>query len=268
MKPQRSYHKGARVLVANGSIMNIEQSSGTLAGKPILERSPKRGESFKIKKSKRFDASEPSYSRLESPDKTQGMLSSSHFDSNVAQRNSSYTNNRSYGQPAPGASAQYTLMNYANNFNQLNSGNTFGAPTPVSQATKPLDTCNTEMNHIFDDFEQFSFQTFPSYFNPRSATNMPHQEKVSKWIENVPTFVASSGHWQSDCYGVEFDLDWEEQEFDFATSDQHDDPIMTKISFNTADEILHLQSKRLDTLVRKLYDLTPEIPLNLAGKRR
>ncbi|SCU86558.1 LAFA_0E01574g1_1 [Lachancea sp. 'fantastica'] len=270
MKPQRSYHKGARVLVANGSIMNIEHSPGAVTGKPILERSPKRGDSFKIKKSKRFDVSEPSYSRLESPEKTQGMVSSSHYDSNAAQRNSSYTNHRSYGPSVPGAVAQYTLMNYANNFNQLNSGSTFGAPTPAPLATRPPDNCNAEINHIFDDFEQFSFQTFPSYFNPRSATNMPHQEKVNKWIENVPTFVASGGDWQSNCYSVEFDVDWEEQEFDLANLDQHQnhDPTLTTFSFNTADEILHLQAKRLDTLVRKVYDLTPEIPLNYAGKRR
>ncbi|SCU99980.1 LAME_0G06766g1_1 [Lachancea meyersii CBS 8951] len=269
MKPQKSYHKGnTRVLAANGSIMNIEYSPSPVAGKLMLERSPKRGESFRIKKSKRFEANEPSCSRVESSDKTQGIISSSQFDSNAAQRNSAYTN-RGY-VPASGAVVQYTLMNYSNGFGQLNSANAFVGKSSDAANVSPLnarpqETSTNEMNHIFDDFEQFSFQTFPSYFNPRAATNMPHQEKVNKWIENVPTFIASGEHWRSDCYGVELEADWEEQEFDLALS-QHQDH--NPFSFNTADEILHLQAKRLDSLVRKLYDLTPEIPLNFPAKRR
>ncbi|SCU86542.1 LANO_0C08350g1_1 [Lachancea nothofagi CBS 11611] len=257
MKAQKNYHKGARALVANGSIMNIEYSPNPSSGKPIYERTPKKRDSFKIKKTKRFDATEACSPHGESPEKHNGFVPSSQFDSNGAMRNSAYTN-RAYAA-ANGSMAHYTLMSYSNSNNQLNSNVTFGNKPEGLTGPRLQEPADHDVNHIFDDFEQFSFQTFPSYFNPRTASNMPHQEKVNKWIENVPTFNVSGERWRSECYSVDLELDWEEQEFDYGLAHHHD---YMPFSLATADEVLHLQAKRLDTLVRRIYELTPEIPLS------
>lgn len=81
---------------------------------------------------------------------------------------------------------------------------------------------------------------------------------MNKWIENVPTFNVSGDVWESECYSVDLDLDWEEKEFDCGISNPSDVP---SFSLATADEVLHLQAKRLDTLVRRNYELTVEVPL-------
>lgn len=254
MKAQKSHQQSSRVLAANGSIANIERTGHFPSAKPVCERSPKRRESFKVTKSKRLEPGELYSPHADASDKTTGFMSSpvGNIPDSSAVRRVGYAN-RAY---APGDSpfAQYALMNYCNSNSHLNTS--IYANPNISSLTG-VDHVEQDVNNIFDDFEHFSFQTFPSYFNPREASNMPHQEKVNKWIESVPTFNVSGELWESECYSVNTDLDWEEKEFDRGLVCHESLPF----SLATADEILHLQAKRLDTLVRRNYELTPEVPL-------
>lgn len=89
-------------------------------------------------------------------------------------------------------------------------------------------------------------QSFPSFFNPRTASNMPHKEKVNNWIENIPVFEVENGTWKSECYESDYSMNWEESEFDEAAKGD-------TISFVTHDELLYLQAKKFESLVRKFY---------------
>ncbi|SCU79620.1 LADA_0B01992g1_1 [Lachancea dasiensis] len=262
MMPQRNYHKSSRALVANGSIMNIEYSPNPSTGKAAYDRSPKKRDSFKIQKAKRLDVSD-THSPLitETSDVSQCFATNYQADGSAVLRSSVYMGR---GYPAAGGTmAQYTLMNHKANDSNDKSNNGLDRPSKMTSGLvnrARQESTDNRVDHRFTDFEQFGFQTFPSYFNPRAATNMPHQEKVNKWIENVPVINLGDGNWRSDCFNVDNELDWEEREFDLAYHE------CMSLSLTTADEVLHLQAKRLDTLVRRIYDLTPEVPLNATGK--
>lgn len=111
-----------------------------------------------------------------------------------------------------------------------------------------------------DGLKQSCFQggqSFPTFFNPRTASNMPHREKVNSWIENIPVYEIEEGLWESECYDMEYSMEWEEDEFEspdvYGTS---------TISYATNDEILFLQARKFETLVRKSYESENEIRLS------
>ncbi|SCW03922.1 LAFE_0H01992g1_1 [Lachancea fermentati] len=257
MKPQRTYSKGARALVTNSNMMNIDHSTKNCGCKQTVDRSPKKRDSFKVKKTRKFEIND-SHTPSE---KATGLVfyHNSGSPKNMDNRNQHATNsflNKSY-IPPDNSQAHYTLMSHSNSNNQINNVSLYANPNISTLVGH--DLVEQDVNNIFDDLEQFSFQTFPSYFNPRTATNMHHQEKVSKWLEKVPVFNVTDELWESECFDTDDDLDWEEQEFDYAIAGKSSQQI---ISMSTVDEIIYLQSKRVDTLVRKLYEITPEKPLD------
>lgn len=131
--------------------------------------------------------------------------------------------------PSYNVSVPYVPSRYSPYFLQ-NKNNASPAPAPCKE--KKAQTS--------------SYQSFPAFFNPRTASNMPHKEKVNNWIENIPVFEIESGLWESNCYDSNYSLNWEENEFD--------EPVrINNISFITQDELLFLQGKKFETLVRKMY---------------
>ena len=90
---------------------------------------------------------------------------------------------------------------------------------------------------------------FPSYFNPRLAKNMPHNEKVERWMENLPIYFEESGQMaHTDCFSVTEDTEyWEENEFD--------DGLEQPIVLTNSVEIVFLQQRRITTLIKKLYNM-------------
>lgn len=96
--------------------------------------------------------------------------------------------------------------------------------------------------------------TFPPYFNPRAASNMPHGEKVQQWMEELPILWDNENYFKHDCYSVDLDTDWEEDEFDVPSS------FVVPRNLFTTDEILQFQLKRVTTLVRKLYEFSSDLP--------
>lgn len=89
----------------------------------------------------------------------------------------------------------------------------------------------------------------PSYFNPRKASNMHHGEKVDHWIKNLPYWSLNGNEINVQCYNNEYDLDWEEIEFDNVNYNTHR-PVIDLIDW---EDIVFFQSKKLDALVRKGY---------------
>ena len=89
---------------------------------------------------------------------------------------------------------------------------------------------------------------FPSYFNPRQARNMPHSEKVERWMENLPVFFEESTQLtHTDCFNAAEDSDfWEEDEFDNGMDDS--------IVLTNSVEIIFLQQRRITSLINRLYN--------------
>lgn len=157
---------------------------------------------------------------------------------------------------------QYTFMTYSCGpiFNSLyqNYNLTTTMPYPMQYSSYPINMPSSNSAHPnisvnLNTNKNQPLQTFPSFFNPRTAHNMPHMEKVNNWIENIPVFQIDEQNWKSECYDSSFPIDWEEEEFE--------DPLLAennKISFATHDELLFLQAKKLETAIRKLYRLENE----------
>lgn len=163
-----------------------------------------------------------------------------------------------YSQARDTMLQQYTLMTYSSGpmlgSMYQNYNLTATMPYPIHYSSYPINmpTSHGANLNINMNKEQ-STQTFPSFFNPRTAHNMPHMEKVNNWIESIPIFEIDNENWKSECYDSNFPIDWEEEEFE--------DPLLAennKISFATHDELLFLQAKKFETAIRKLYKLENE----------
>lgn len=105
----------------------------------------------------------------------------------------------------------------------------------------------------------------PSYFNPRKASNMHHGEKVDHWIKNLPYWSSNGNAINVECYNNEYDLDWEEIEFEDLNCVAQK-PFIDLIDW---EDIVFFQSKKLDALVRKGYmqekqpiDFIPTVEFN------
>lgn len=153
MNPQKSYHKNARVLAANGNLMNFEYSASHLGTKPVIERSPKRRESFKIMKSKRIDGIDVCPTQSEVSDRNAAIMSSPVTNKKLAGTTGTKIpgyNPRTY-VPADNSMAHYTLMSFSNSNNPLNSTSIYANPN-VS-ALNSQEYAEKDVNNIFDDFE-------------------------------------------------------------------------------------------------------------------
>ncbi|SMN22721.1 similar to Saccharomyces cerevisiae YHR185C PFS1 Sporulation protein required for prospore membrane formation at selected spindle poles [Maudiozyma saulgeensis] len=98
--------------------------------------------------------------------------------------------------------------------------------------------------------------SFPTDFDPRGAKDMPAKEKVTNWIDNIPIYEIRDNIWNNDCFPNDYSLNWDEVEFDrknnqFLTRDQN-------VSLTNSDELIFLQSKKIDCLVRLVYNLEKE----------
>lgn len=89
---------------------------------------------------------------------------------------------------------------------------------------------------------------FPSYFNPRQAKNMPHSEKVERWMENLPIYFEESEQVaHTECFSITDDSEfWEEDEFD--NEYEHTTALTNSV------EIIFLQQRRITALINKLYN--------------
>lgn len=262
MRPQKTFSKTSKPLGANVNKLNIEQTSKLYTGKQLYNHTPMKNDSSKIM-NRKYEGSTPV---LDSCTNSSNFIpnqvgnNSSSLANNTQNNNSNSYLNKSYNQyvTQDGSFPHYTLMSYTNSNNNVMNNTSLYANVNVSGSV-PQETIRQDANNIFDDIDSYAFQTFPSYFNPRTATNMPHGEKVNKWIENVPVFNVSGDLWESDCYSINDNVDWEEEEFDFGLAHKHEH---FSFSLATADEVLYLQAKRVDTLVRKMYALSSEVPLD------
>ncbi|QLG72988.1 hypothetical protein HG535_0E00720 [Zygotorulaspora mrakii] len=161
------------------------------------------------------------------------------------------------GNPNDSAVQQYTLMTYSSGqmVNSLYPNYNVSVPffshySNYSIHNLPGINGNAlNFNKLDNSNHVLEGQSFPTFFNPRTATNMPHKEKVNSWIENIPVYEIEEGLWESECYDMEYSLNWEEDEFEnpefYRTS---------TISYAMNDEVLFLQAKKFETLVRKLYE--------------
>lgn len=93
----------------------------------------------------------------------------------------------------------------------------------------------------------------PSFFDPRGTNDMEYKEKVNCWIDSIPIYEVQENIWSNECYSNEYSLNWEEIEFD-RKSDQFLSRDKT-VSLTNSDELLYLQSKKIDCLVRKIYNI-------------
>ncbi|ODV59650.1 uncharacterized protein ASCRUDRAFT_76999 [Ascoidea rubescens DSM 1968] len=127
--------------------------------------------------------------------------------------------------------------NYGTNRNKRNNRNSRNSRN-ANDNKKKFFHYETEMN------------TFPESFKPRQASNMPHKEKVSKWILDVPIFPLGDTIWSNDCYPALID------DSSFSISD--DNNFVDDFPFNpSADDMLELQARRITYYTNKLYLMDP-----------
>ncbi|QLQ77824.1 hypothetical protein HG537_0A00710 [Torulaspora globosa] len=155
---------------------------------------------------------------------------------------------KSYCQPNDSVFRQYTLMTYSSGAMPSSLYPNYNVSVPYVPPRYSTYSMQSSVGPSAGQDKPSAYQTqsFPSFFNPRTATNMPHKEKVNNWIENIPIFEIENGVWKSDCYDTNYSINWEETEFDDAVKAE-------TISFVTNDELLYLQAKKFDSLVRKFY---------------
>ncbi|CCF56458.1 hypothetical protein KAFR_0B01590 [Kazachstania africana CBS 2517] len=159
---------------------------------------------------------------------------------------------------------QYSnALNYTSHQNaNLTSGySSFNAGFPYQSApaqtphytTYPYYNLNAEA-----ESDSCIGESFPVYFDPRSAANMSHKEKVNNWIDNIPIYEIDEDIWGDDCFTVDYSVNWDEQDFD-----NHQKYSNNVISNITSDEVLFMQSKKIDSLVRRMYYIEQEININV-----
>ncbi|SCU98553.1 LAMI_0F15236g1_1 [Lachancea mirantina] len=266
MKSQKIPQRTNRTLIANSNVVNIESSSHSASARLGLERSPKKQNSFKIQKNRRYEPQDLLSPHIESADRSSGFFMSPVAVDSMRPEDS-FPNSGAHVSPRNTCSMENPPMRYAfMNYSQSNSNiplNTSLYANPNISAVVSRELTGQDVSNVFDEFENFGFQTFPPYFNPRTAVNMPHQEKVTKWIEHVPVHSLSDGVWESECYSVDDTIDWEECEFDYGLENRHK---FLSFSLSTPDELLQLQAKKIDSMVRRLYELTPEFTQTSSGQ--
>ncbi|KAH3662206.1 hypothetical protein OGAPHI_005454 [Ogataea philodendri] len=120
--------------------------------------------------------------------------------------------------------------------------------SPLSPPIQPIFILPNE--HERDIMSYSEMQRFPSEFNPRQAANMPHKEKVDKWIVNVPAYPNQSKEtWYNECYPPVVEL---------STAST---PEESEVEFASRQDIIEFQSRLITFLVNKSYynDPTEEI---------
>lgn len=166
---------------------------------------------------------------------------------------------KAYIQAPDNMLQQYTLMSYSSGPLMSSLYPNYNVSMPYLPHYSGYSIHNIPKGTVQSQLKEkttqplYQDQSFPSFFNPRTASNMPHKEKVNNWIENIPVFEVENGLWETECYDTNYSIDWEEHEFDCRSFNE-----TNKISFVTHDELLFLQAKKFETVVRKLYKLEGE----------
>ncbi|AMD19858.1 HCL293Cp [Eremothecium sinecaudum] len=148
-------------------------------------------------------------------------------------------------------------LNYLSPWHSYSNG--VGTPIPMnSSMIGNPNLSNVPMSKTYSPYD-LPQSSFPAYFNPRAALNMPHREKVNQWIENVPIHIVNEEYLTHDCYSIDEYMNWEEDEFDMSLFQRGEN---TQINMATVDELLQFQLKRITSMVLRLYEESPEIPLD------
>ena len=85
---------------------------------------------------------------------------------------------------------------------------------------------------------------FPDTFNPRKESNMPHKEKVNKWIVNIPLTPLDEDckYWENSCYDPSI-----------PPSDEFEDTVNEGIDLVTTSDIIEYQSRTITFLTNRDY---------------
>lgn len=110
----------------------------------------------------------------------------------------------------------------------------------------------TKSNQLFGNFNY----SFPPNFNPRNASTMAFNEKVTKWMDSIPIFIITEDIIENHCYTPDVSVYWEEEEMDEFFDNYYEDFESIDIEpLASADEIINFQCKRFDCLNKRLYNL-------------
>lgn len=159
-----------------------------------------------------------------------------------------YNNNTIYAGAYSNVPHEYPYNQ--NNFNRRNNLHNISAINRYQQVNFQNDF------KIIEDNSPLS-PGLPSEFNPRAAKDMSVRDKVKKWIDDIPLYEAPNDVWKNNCFQSDYSLNWEEIEFD--NKDSLNDGKEQHISLVSSDELLYLQSKKIDSLVRLVYTLEEEV---------
>lgn len=85
---------------------------------------------------------------------------------------------------------------------------------------------------------------FPDSFNPRKESNMPHKEKVNKWIVEIPLkpLDEECKYWENSCYDPSI-----------PPSDEFEDDVNEGIDLVTTSDIIEFQSRTITFLTNRDY---------------
>ncbi|KAG7812067.1 hypothetical protein KL921_001299 [Ogataea angusta] len=121
--------------------------------------------------------------------------------------------------------------------------------SPLSPSIQPIFILPND--HDRDMMSYTEIQRFPSEFNPRQAANMPHKEKVDKWIVNVPAYPHQGKEtWYNECYPSVVELST-------ASTPEESD-----VDFTSHQDIIEFQSRMITFLVNRSYYNDPTEDIN------
>lgn len=109
-------------------------------------------------------------------------------------------------------------------------------------------------------------EQFPATFDPRSAANMPHKEKVNDWITKVPIYCLADGQlWYSECYpGVvpaSSSISTEDESVDDLDIFNYNQRLLgnefdyDEQLFVDNEDVLEFQARRITRYVKKIYKM-------------
>lgn len=99
---------------------------------------------------------------------------------------------------------------------------------------------------------------FPDDFNPRKELNMPHKQKVEKWIVKVPVQPTdlTLNTWDNYCYDPMIPT----------TDESEDSDDCSEVNFSRSDDIIDYQSKMITFITNKNYFVNSENIRKFDGK--
>lgn len=133
---------------------------------------------------------------------------------------------------------------YANNFTFIKELDPFASPIKDSNPEKVEDECIAN-NRELDFGSPKKKLKFPESFNPRKELNMPHKEKVNKWIKMVPEVSEEDVHVMQVESGYNPDVPTTDEFFLLEENDE--------LNLENDSDVINFQSKLITVLVNKDY---------------